>query len=74
MRCALLTAALLVICHTTLPCRAAGKPNFVVILTDDQGYQDLGVFGSPDIRTPNLDSMAGEGRIFTSFYVASPLC
>lgn len=51
-----------------------GKPNFIIILTDDQGYQDLGVFGSPNIQTPNIDQMAHEGRIFTSFYVASPLC
>lgn len=34
----------------------AKKPNFIVILTDGQGYQDLGCFGSPNIRTPNLDN------------------
>lgn len=50
------------------------RPNFIVIFTDDQGYGDLGVFGSPNIKTPNIDRMAKEGRIFTSFYVASPVC
>ncbi|MGY6647488.1 sulfatase family protein [Wenyingzhuangia sp. IMCC45574] len=50
------------------------KPNVVVILTDDQGYQDVGCFGSPDIETPNLDKMAKEGMRFTDFYVADPVC
>ncbi|HAD57856.1 MAG TPA: N-acetylgalactosamine-6-sulfatase, partial [Planctomycetaceae bacterium] len=48
-------------------------PNFVIIFTDDQGYQDVGCFGSPDIRTPRLDAMAKEGMKFTSFY-AQPVC
>lgn len=50
------------------------KPNIVVILTDDQGYQDLGCYGSPDIRTPNIDRMAEEGLRFTDFYVSSSVC
>jgi len=49
-------------------------PNFVIVLTDDQGYQDLGCFGSPDIQTPNLDRMASEGMRFTDFYVAQSTC
>lgn len=49
------------------------KPNFVIIFTDDQGYGDVGCFGSPDIRTPRLDKMAAEGMKFTSFY-AQPIC
>jgi len=59
-----------------LPANAAGPklPNVVIIFTDDQGYQDLGCFGSPDIKTPNLDRMAAEGMRFTSFYVGQPVC
>jgi len=49
------------------------RPNFVVIFTDDQGYADIGCFGSRDIRTPRLDAMARQGMKFTSFY-AQPVC
>ena len=48
--------------------------NVIVIYTDDQGYQDLGCFGSPDIRTPRIDQMAKEGMRLTSFYSANPVC
>ena len=51
----------------------ARPPNFVVILTDDQGYGDLGVYGHPTIRTPRIDRMAAEGQRWTSFY-AAPVC
>ena len=49
------------------------QPNFVIIFTDDQGYSDVGCFGSPDIATPRLDAMAAQGMKFTSFY-AQPIC
>jgi arylsulfatase A-like enzyme len=50
------------------------KPNFVIVFTDDQGYGDVGCFGAVGFETPNLDRMAGEGRKFTSFYVAQAVC
>ena len=53
--------------------RFSDRPNFVIILTDDQGYSDLGVYGSPDLQTPNIDKMAEEGIRFTDFY-AQPSC
>jgi arylsulfatase A len=49
-------------------------PNFVVIFCDDLGYGDLGTFGHPTIRTPNLDRLATEGQKWTNFYSAAPLC
>jgi arylsulfatase A-like enzyme len=44
------------------------KPNFIIIYTDDQGYNDLGCYGSKTIKTPRLDQMAREGVRFTAFY------
>lgn len=49
------------------------RPNFVIVFADDQGYQDLGCYGSPDILTPRIDAMASEGIRFTSFY-AQTVC
>jgi arylsulfatase A len=48
-------------------------PNFIVLFTDDMGYGDIGAFGHPTIRTPNLDRMASQGQKWTSFYVAAPV-
>ena len=50
------------------------KPNFILIFTDDQGYNDLGCFGSPNIKTPRIDQMAAEGIRFTSFYSGAAIC
>ncbi len=66
-KCLLLTMLL------TGPVVAADKPNVIVIFTDDQGYGDLGCYGSPNISTPNIDRMALEGIRMTSFY-AAPFC
>ncbi len=52
----------------------AKLPNIIVIFADDQGYQDLGCFGSPNIKTPNIDRLAAEGMRFTSFYSAYCVC
>ena len=58
------------------PGPAAGRqvPNFVFILADDLGYQDLGCYGSTRNRTPHLDRMAAEGVRFTSFCATSGVC
>ncbi|MGB0371418.1 MAG: sulfatase family protein [Opitutales bacterium] len=50
------------------------KPNIVIIFNDDQGYEDLGSYGSPTIRTPHVDQLAREGMRFTDFYVTSSVC
>jgi arylsulfatase A-like enzyme len=49
-------------------------PNVVIIYTDDQGYGDLGCFGSKTLDTPNIDRMAAEGVRMTDFYVAQAVC
>jgi arylsulfatase A-like enzyme len=51
------------------------KPNIIVIISDDQGYADLGVAGlASDVKTPSLDQLANEGVRFTQAYVTSPIC
>ena len=52
----------------------ARPPNVVIVFADDLGYGDLGVYGHPTIRTPNLDRMAAEGQRWTSFYAQAPVC
>ena len=51
--------------------QAQHKPNIVIIFTDDQGYQDLGCYGSPLIQTQAIDGMAREGLKLTDFYVSA---
>ena len=50
------------------------RPNFIVIMADDLGIGDLGVYGSSLINTPNLDRMAAEGIVFDSFYASANVC
>jgi len=52
----------------------AGRPNIVIIVADDLGYQDLGFQGSPDIPTPHLDALARAGVRFSNGYVSHPFC
>lgn len=50
------------------------KPNIILILTDDQGYGDVGFNGSKDILTPNIDKIAKQGIVFSDGYVSHPYC
>jgi arylsulfatase A-like enzyme len=50
------------------------KPNFLIFLTDDQGYGDLSCMGATDFRTPHLDRLAASGARFTDWYSNSPVC
>jgi len=53
---------------------AARKPNIILILADDLGYNELGVYGQKKIRTPNIDRLAQEGVRLTDHYSGSPVC
>ena len=59
---------------STTSLSAKTLPNVVIIYTDDQGYADVGVFGAKGFKTPNLDRLAAQGRIFRNFHVAQPVC
>jgi arylsulfatase A-like enzyme len=50
------------------------KPNFIIILCDDLGFGDIGVFGGTSIKTPHIDQMAREGVRLTDYYSAANLC
>src|SRR5579859_8268749 len=50
------------------------KPNLLLIVSDDQGYADVGFQGCKDIPTPNLDRLASEGLRFSNGYVSHPFC
>ncbi|MDG1048462.1 MAG: sulfatase [Flavobacteriaceae bacterium] len=50
------------------------SPNIILILTDDQGYADLGAFGAKDFETPHLDQMAKEGALLTQYYAPQAVC
>lgn len=50
------------------------SPNIIMIMSDDQGWGDVGFNGHPDLKTPHLDAMAANGIKFNRFYAASPLC
>jgi len=52
----------------------AATPNIVIIFMDDMGYADVSCFGAQGYQTPNIDKLAAEGRKFTNFHVAQPVC
>jgi len=52
----------------------APKPNIIVIYCDDLGYGDVGCFGSKAVKTPNIDSLARDGKRFTDYYACNAVC
>ena len=53
---------------------ATSKPNIILILADDLGYQDLGCMGAQDIKTPHLDALAKTGIVFKQGYQSASVC
>lgn len=71
----LLIAFLCIVLFSCQPSESEpSPPNIILFFCDDLGYGDLGNYGHPTIRTPNLDRMAAQGVKFTSFYSGSPAC
>ena len=61
-------------CSSPTPEPAQQPPNFVIIMADDLGYGDVGVYGSTQNLTPNIDRLAAEGLRFTDFHSNGPMC
>lgn len=57
-----------------IPQKKKQQPNIIFIVSDDQGYRDLGCYGAKDLKTPNLDGLASEGALFTQFYAGAAIC
>lgn len=76
MRKTLVATAALGLALAAIPAHAAParKPNVIVILADDLGYGDTGVYGSKIVKTPNIDALARDGVRFTQGYVSHPVC
>ncbi len=70
-RCAVLPLLFLLLASSA---RAASTPNFIVFLTDDQGWGDLACYGHPVIKSPNLDRFASEGLRLTQCYAGCSVC
>jgi arylsulfatase A-like enzyme len=64
----------LLLCNMALSQSQNTPPNLIVIMTDDQGYADVGFNGCEDIPTPNIDAIANNGVKFTRGYVTYPVC
>jgi len=60
--------------HGTNENNNSERPNIVLIVSDDQGYHDLGCYGARDVKTPTLDKIASEGTRLTNFYVTCSFC
>ncbi|WP_337188015.1 sulfatase [Phenylobacterium sp.] len=76
MRKSLVATAALGLVLAAAPAHAAParKPNVIVILADDLGYGDTGVYGSTFVKTPHIDALAADGVRFTQGYVSHPVC
>jgi len=74
MRPRSLTLSLIVLAGPAFGAADAAKPNIVVILADDYGWGSSTCYGAKDLKTPNLDRLAREGRRFTNAYAPGSVC
>jgi arylsulfatase A len=71
---ALLSLSLCSVAKVSSLYAAEGRPNVILIYTDDQGSVDANCYGAKDLITPNMDALAKSGVRFTQFYAAAPVC
>jgi arylsulfatase A-like enzyme len=70
----LMGAAALTVLGEVIADKAHPRPNIILIMSDDQGWGDVGFNGNERLKTPNLDKMAANGMVMERFYAASPIC
>src|SRR5690348_4301321 len=70
----IIAVAILIVGAVAEATAAAERPNILLIVSDDQGWPDLGCIGLKPIQTPNLDQIAKEGVRLTNYYVTWPAC
>ena len=75
-RCVTLALTAIALQAFSFAVAATDRPNFLIIVTDDQGYADLSAYKhhAPDVRTPNMDRLAARGVLFTEAYTTAPVC
>ncbi|MCA9033215.1 MAG: sulfatase-like hydrolase/transferase, partial [Planctomycetaceae bacterium] len=66
--------SLLLACASLLHAAEAGRPNIVFLMTDDQCTYSLGCYGTPGVKTPNLDQLAADGMVFDRHYDTTAIC
>src|SRR4249919_937362 len=66
--------AMLAVCGAPAGAQVPSRPNVVLIVTDDVGYGDIGSYGAPDVKTPNIDGLAKDGVRLTDFYANGATC
>lgn len=72
--CAMPVLALAASIATPAAAQTAQRPDIVVFITDNLSREDVGIYGSPDARTPNIDALAKDGTRFANAFAASPTC
>ena len=74
MRALCLSCALVALAFATPTAQPPPRPNIVMVIMDDLGYGDVGSYGAPDAKTPNIDRLAREGVKLTDFYANHANC
>src|SRR5690606_19277773 len=68
-----LMAGLWYVSNGAIALPSSDRPNFVIIITDDQSHRAVG-YNNPEVLTPHIDALAHEGLIFSNAFVSSPVC
>ena len=74
MRTLCLSCAFVALAFTAPSAQSPPRPNVVIFIMDDLGYGDIGSYGAPDVKTPNIDRLAREGVKLTDFYANHANC